>query len=90
MPSIHCEKKEVSSRCDPFTACASATVSTSELRIPLSVYCESRLRRKLWKASSPISQRSIWKTIAPFSSVMDWNCGEKGSSRPSVLSGSVS
>jgi len=32
----------------------------------------------------------MWNTIAPFSSVIDWNCGEYGSSRPSVLSGSVS
>jgi hypothetical protein len=86
VPSIHWEKKAVSSR----RLWASATFCTSSLRMPLSVNCESMPRRNFWKVSSPISQRSMWKTMAPFSRVMDWNCGEKGSMRPRVVSGSVS
>ena len=87
VPSSHWAKKAVSSRLDLGFGDG---LDVRWLRMPLSVYCESRPRRNLWKTSSPISQRSMWKTMAPFSSVMDWNCGEKGSRRPRVVSGSVS
>ena len=86
VPSSHCAKNGVSSSFD----CACATVCTFALRTDLSVYCDSTPRRNFRNTSSPISHRSMWKTIAPFSSVIDWNCGENGSSRPSVVSGSVS
>jgi hypothetical protein len=32
----------------------------------------------------------MWNTIAPFPNVIDWNSGENGSTRPIVVSGSVS